>query len=177
MLESFDAIEVFFLGNFARVDCLELDVSPLYKSMIRARVRLPRMNSPNFALGITGRVQNVTLVILRHGSLALYKVRQSLKRGVKFDIIPLLEANVVLDVRASPIIEHASSKLKFFIFEVILINLSIKLSYVIILFFNYYFLVGLSFDVSKLQTAALLFRQLVDNIPYDVQFVFLNHPF
>jgi hypothetical protein len=42
--------------------------------MIRARVRLPRMNSPNFALGITGRVQNVTLVILRHGSLALNKI-------------------------------------------------------------------------------------------------------
>jgi hypothetical protein len=30
ILESFDAIGVFFLGNFARVDCLELDVSPLY---------------------------------------------------------------------------------------------------------------------------------------------------
>jgi hypothetical protein len=43
--------------------------------MIRARVRLPRMNSPNLMLGITDRVQNVTLVILRHGSLALNKVR------------------------------------------------------------------------------------------------------
>jgi hypothetical protein len=30
MLELFDAIGVFLLGNFARVDCLELDVSPLY---------------------------------------------------------------------------------------------------------------------------------------------------
>jgi hypothetical protein len=30
ILESFDAIGVFFLGNLARVDCLELDVSPLY---------------------------------------------------------------------------------------------------------------------------------------------------
>jgi hypothetical protein len=50
--------------------------------MIRARVRLPRVNSPNFVLGITGSVQNVTLVILRHGSLALNKVRQSFRRVV-----------------------------------------------------------------------------------------------
>jgi hypothetical protein len=27
---SFDALGVFFLGNLARVGCLELDVSPLY---------------------------------------------------------------------------------------------------------------------------------------------------
>jgi hypothetical protein len=73
--------------------------------MIRARVRLPRVNSHNFALRITGRVQNVTLVILRHGSLALYKVRQSFRRGTKFDIVPLLETNVILDVRASPTID------------------------------------------------------------------------
>jgi hypothetical protein len=74
------------------------------------------MNSPNFALGITGRVQNVILVILRHGSFALYKVRQSLRRGIKFDIVSLLEANAILDARASPTIEHASSKFKIFIF-------------------------------------------------------------
>jgi hypothetical protein len=67
-------------------------------------------------LGITGRVQNVTLVILRHGSLALNKVRQSFRRGIKFDIVPLLQANAILDVKASPTIEHASSKFKFFIF-------------------------------------------------------------
>jgi hypothetical protein len=84
--------------------------------MIRARVRLPRVNSPNFVLGITVRVQNVTLVILRHGSLALNKVRQSFRRGIKFDIVSLLEANVILDARASPTIEHASSKFKFLIF-------------------------------------------------------------
>ena len=30
MLCSFDAPGVFFLGNLARVGCLELDVSPLY---------------------------------------------------------------------------------------------------------------------------------------------------
>jgi hypothetical protein len=84
--------------------------------MIKARVRLPRMNSPNFALGITDRVQNVTLVILRHGSLALNKVRQTFRRGIKFDIVPLLEANAILDPRASPTIEHASSKFKIFIF-------------------------------------------------------------
>jgi hypothetical protein len=71
--------------------------------MIRARVRLPRMNSPNLALGITGRVQNVTLVILRHGSLALYKVRQFLRRGIKFDIVPLLKANVILDAGRLPL--------------------------------------------------------------------------
>jgi hypothetical protein len=74
------------------------------------------VNSPNFALGITGKVQNVTLVILRHGSLALYKVRQFFRRGIKFDVVPLLEANAILDARASPIVEHASSKFKFFIF-------------------------------------------------------------
>jgi hypothetical protein len=68
------------------------------------------MNSPNFALGITGRVQNVTLVILRHGSLALNKIRQSFRRGTKFNIVFLLESNAILDARASPTIEHASSK-------------------------------------------------------------------
>jgi hypothetical protein len=84
--------------------------------MVRARVRLPRMSSPNFALRITGRIQNVTLVILRHGSLALNKVRQISRRGINFDIVSPLEANAILDARASPIIEHTSSKLKFFIF-------------------------------------------------------------
>jgi hypothetical protein len=83
--------------------------------MTGARVRLPRMNSPKFALGITGRVQNVTLVILRHGSFALNKIRQSFRRGIKFDIVPLLEANAILDAMASPTIEHASSKFKIFI--------------------------------------------------------------
>jgi hypothetical protein len=81
--------------------------------MIRARVRLPRMNSPNFALGITGRVQNVTLVILRHGSLALNKVRQSFRRGIKNDIVPLLKANVILDAKASPTISMLLANLNF----------------------------------------------------------------
>jgi hypothetical protein len=45
------------------------------------------VNSPNFALRITGRVQNVTLVILRHGSLALNKIRKSFRRGINFDIV------------------------------------------------------------------------------------------
>jgi hypothetical protein len=67
-------------------------------------------------LGITGMVQNVTLVILRHGSLALNKVRQSFRRGIKFDIVSLLEANAILEARASSTIEHASSKFKIFIF-------------------------------------------------------------
>jgi hypothetical protein len=84
--------------------------------MVRARVRLPRMNSPNFALRVAGRVQNVTLVILRHGSLALNKIRQLLGRGINFDIASLLEANAILNARASPSIEHASSKFKIFIF-------------------------------------------------------------
>jgi hypothetical protein len=70
--------------------------------MIRARVRLPRMNSPNFVLGITGRVQNVTLVILRHGSFALNKVRQSFRRGIKLDIVSLLEANAILNAIVMP---------------------------------------------------------------------------
>jgi hypothetical protein len=64
------------------------------------------MNSPNFALRITGRVQNVTLVILKHGSLALNKVGQFLRRGIKFDIAFLLEANAILNARASPIIKR-----------------------------------------------------------------------
>jgi hypothetical protein len=72
--------------------------------MIRTRVRLPRVNSPNFVLGITGRVQNVVVVILRHGSLALNKVRQYFMRGIEFDIVSLLEANAILDARASPTI-------------------------------------------------------------------------
>jgi hypothetical protein len=83
--------------------------------MIRARVRLPRINSPNFALRVTGRVQNITLVILRHGSLALNKIRQSFRRGIEFDIASLLEANAILNARASPTIKHASSKFKFFV--------------------------------------------------------------
>jgi hypothetical protein len=74
------------------------------------------MSSPSFVLGITGMVQNVTLVILRHGSLALNKVRQSFRRGIEFDIVSLLEANVILNARASPTIEHATSKFKFLIF-------------------------------------------------------------
>jgi hypothetical protein len=54
-------------------------------------------------LGITSRVQNVTLVILRHGSLALNKVRQSFRRGIKFDIASLLEANAILDAGRLPL--------------------------------------------------------------------------
>jgi hypothetical protein len=100
------------MGWLPRTRCLTL----IHKCMIRATMRLPRVNSPNFALGITGRVQNVTLVILRHGSLALNKIRQFLRRGIKFDIVPLLKANAILNARASPTIEHASSKFKFFIF-------------------------------------------------------------
>src|SRR5690242_21455729 len=100
------------MSGLPRTRCLTL----IYKIMIRTRVRLPRMNSPNFVLGITDRVQNVTLVILRHGSLALNKVRQSFRRGIKFDIVSLFESNAILDARASPTIEHAYSKFKFFIF-------------------------------------------------------------
>ena len=36
-----------------------------------------------------------------------------------------------------------------------------------------YLLVGFSFDVSKLQTAALFLGQLINDVPYDVQLVFL----
>jgi hypothetical protein len=93
--------------------------------MIRARVRLPRMNFPNFVLGITDRVQNVTLVILRHGSLALNKVGQFLRRGIEFEIASLLEANAILNARASPIIKHTMSKFKLFIFQFMLGNFGI----------------------------------------------------
>jgi hypothetical protein len=82
------------------------------------------MNSPNLIFRITNRVQNVTLIILRHGSLALNKIRQSFRRGIKLDIVSLLEANAILNVRASPTIEHASSKFKFLIFQVMLIDFS-----------------------------------------------------
>jgi hypothetical protein len=61
------------------------------------------MNSPYFALGITDRVQNVTLVILRHGSLALNKFGQFLRRGNKFDIASLLEANAILNAGRLPL--------------------------------------------------------------------------
>jgi hypothetical protein len=79
-------------------------------------VKLPRVNSPNFVFGIAGRVQNVTLVIMNHGSFALNKVGQSFRRGIKLDIFSLLEANAFLNTRASPTIEHVSSKFKFLIF-------------------------------------------------------------
>jgi hypothetical protein len=79
------------------------------------RMRLPSINSPNFVFGITNRILNIALVILNHGRLALNKIRQSF-RGIKLDIASMLETNAILDVRASPIIEHASSKFKLFIF-------------------------------------------------------------
>jgi hypothetical protein len=99
------------MGWLPRARCLTL----IHESMVRTRVRLPRVNPPNFALGITGRVQNVTLVILRHVSLALYKIRQSFRRGIKFDIVSPLEADAILDARASPIIKHTTSRFEFFI--------------------------------------------------------------
>jgi hypothetical protein len=37
--------------------------------------------------------------------------------GIKLDIASLLETNAILNVRASPIIDHASSKFKYFIFQ------------------------------------------------------------
>jgi hypothetical protein len=81
------------------------------------------MNSRNFVLRIISRIQNISLIILNHVSLALNKVRQSL-RGIKLDIDSLLETNAILDARASPIIEHTSNKFKFFIFNFMLINFS-----------------------------------------------------
>jgi hypothetical protein len=59
-------------------------------------------------------------------SLALYKIRQFF-RGIKLDIglAPLLEPNVVLNARASPIIKHASNKFKLLIFKFMLGNFSI----------------------------------------------------
>jgi hypothetical protein len=65
----------------------------------------------------------VTLIVMNHGCLALYKIRQSF-RGIKFDIASLLETNAILDARMSSIIEHASSKLKFFILNFMLIDFS-----------------------------------------------------
>jgi hypothetical protein len=74
------------------------------------------MNSPNFIFRVTSRVQNVTLIILTHGSLALNEIRQSFRRGIKLDIVSLLEANAILNARASPILKHTTSKFKFLIF-------------------------------------------------------------
>ena len=54
--------------------------------------------------------------MLYSGSFALNKVRQSFRRGIKFDSVSPLEANAILDARASPIIKHATSKFKFLIF-------------------------------------------------------------
>jgi hypothetical protein len=72
------------------------------------------MNSPNLMLKITSRIQNITLVILRHGSLALNEIRQSF-RGIELDIASLFKANAILNARASPIIKHTTSKFKFLI--------------------------------------------------------------
>jgi hypothetical protein len=84
-------------------------------------MRFLSMNSPNFVLRIISRILNVTLIILNYGSFALNKVRQFL-RGIKLDIASLLETNTILNARASPIIEHASSKFNFFIIHFMLIN-------------------------------------------------------
>jgi hypothetical protein len=46
--------------------------------------------------------------------------------GINFDIASLLETNVILDARASPIIDYASSKFKFFIFNFMLFNLAVN---------------------------------------------------
>jgi hypothetical protein len=69
------------------------------KSMVRNKMSLLCMNSPNLILRITSRILNIALVILRHGSFALNKIRQSL-RGFKLDIVSLLEANAILNARA-----------------------------------------------------------------------------
>jgi hypothetical protein len=71
--------------------------------------------------GIICRIKNVTLIILNHGSFVFYKIRQSFG-GIKLDIASLLETNAILNARASPTIEHASSKFKFFILKFMLIN-------------------------------------------------------
>jgi hypothetical protein len=88
-------------------------------------MRFPSMNLPNLMFGIVCRIQNVTLSILNHGSLTLNKNRQSF-RGIKLVIglVPMLEPNDILNPRASPIIKHATSKFKFFIFELMLDNFS-----------------------------------------------------
>jgi hypothetical protein len=59
--------------------------------------------------------------------------------GIKFDVVlaPKLEANPILNARASPILKHTTSKFKIFIFKFMLGNFGIQLSYVIILFFNH----------------------------------------
>jgi hypothetical protein len=86
--------------------------------MMRNNMRFLSINSPNFVLRIVLRIKNVILSILNHGSLAHYKVRKPFLGGIKLDVTlaPLLEANAILKARVSPIIKHASSKFKIFIF-------------------------------------------------------------
>jgi hypothetical protein len=85
------------------------------------------MNSSNFVLMIVLRIQYVTLYILNHGSLALYKVRKPVLGDIKLDVALalLLEANAILNARESPIIQHTTSKFKFFIIKLMLNNFSI----------------------------------------------------
>jgi hypothetical protein len=82
------------------------------------------MNLPNFVLRIISRIYNVAFIILNYGSLTLNKIRQFF-RDIKLDIASLLETNAILNAMTSPIIEHTTSKFKFFIFELMLGNFSI----------------------------------------------------
>jgi hypothetical protein len=81
----------------------------------------------------------VVFSILQNGCLALNKVGNIVCMGIEFDVVlaPKLEASVILNARASPIVKHTTSKFKFFIFKLMLRNFGIQLRYVTILFFNH----------------------------------------
>jgi hypothetical protein len=96
-------------------------------SMMSNKMRFLSMNSSNLMLKIVSRIYNVTFSVLYHGCLALNKVGNLVYMGIKFDVVlvPRLEANSILNARASPIVKHTKRKFKIFIFKLMLGNFSI----------------------------------------------------
>jgi hypothetical protein len=87
------------------------------------------------------------------GALPLTKL-DNLLGGIKLDIASMLETNAILNARASPIIEHASSKFKLFNFKFMLINFSSQFSYMIILLFNHGNVIINSFNINSSTSSA-----------------------
>jgi hypothetical protein len=80
------------------------------------------MNMSNFSILhmsiIVLWVNNISLIVMNNWSLALHKLWKFLSMGINFSVLMAsgFETNIVLNARASPIIEHASSKFKLLIF-------------------------------------------------------------
>jgi hypothetical protein len=93
-------------------------------SMVSGRM----MNMSIFSTSMmTFMINNISTIIILNSSFALHKVRNFLSLGNGFSVVFVsrLEANTILNARASPIVKHATSKFKFLNFWLILINLSI----------------------------------------------------